>query len=295
MGLYLGSTDLSAADFYLGSNTVSAIYQGSNQLYPAAAAGFDPSLGGALTVGLWYDFTDSSTMTLSGAEITAMTEKMGTGFDITTDGTLNGPDFISAADGAYFQGGTSNIERLVNTDTSSTPVLLQDVAQTFITIFKLPASLTSNTLMRIWGYTNDTFTDFQLAYASNYQVFQATYNPSYSAMAIGTHLYNNSGADPASAQGGQSLDTWYMLTGKIVNTGSTMSYYFQTSMNGAPFSATKTFNTSYRNRTEDFVIGTRAGNTQNPFSGYLKHCIVYGAALTDANIADIYANYVANS
>jgi|DEB0MinimDraft_3_1074331.scaffolds.fasta_scaffold12897_1 hypothetical protein len=48
MGLYLGSTDISGASFYLGSSEVSALYLGSTELYSAG--------GGQITTGLIYDY-----------------------------------------------------------------------------------------------------------------------------------------------------------------------------------------------------------------------------------------------
>ena len=47
--------------------------------YMAAAGGggggFDPTLGGAISPYFWYDFTDSSTMTLSGTDVTTIASK----------------------------------------------------------------------------------------------------------------------------------------------------------------------------------------------------------------------------
>ena len=44
--------------------------------YAAAAGGFDPTLGGTLSVKYHWDFTDSSTMNLSGTDINSITDKV---------------------------------------------------------------------------------------------------------------------------------------------------------------------------------------------------------------------------
>ena len=89
MGLYLGSTDISAADFYLGSNTVSAIYQGSNQLYPG---GVGPA---PVTADLLFSI-DAQSYAGSG---TTWADDSGNGWDAIL---VNSPTYVSAGDGSYF-------------------------------------------------------------------------------------------------------------------------------------------------------------------------------------------------
>ena len=38
--------------------------------------GFDPTLGGTLTPAYWWDFTDSSTMTLTSTTVNTITDKI---------------------------------------------------------------------------------------------------------------------------------------------------------------------------------------------------------------------------
>jgi len=77
-----------------------------------AAAGFDPTLGGALEPAHWYDFTDSATMTFSGSKIIEMTSKgtisgsiaKGTGTKYTAVGRWIGPEYDAVNKVTTFSG-----------------------------------------------------------------------------------------------------------------------------------------------------------------------------------------------
>ena len=73
MGLYLGSTDIEGASFYLGSNAVTGLYLGSNDLLPAGQvttglqAYYDAN---NWTSGLWVDEANGNDLTLNGPSST---------------------------------------------------------------------------------------------------------------------------------------------------------------------------------------------------------------------------------
>ena len=111
MALYLGSNEITKA--YLGSNAAQ-LYQGSTALFPAA---FDPTFGGTITPYYWFDFTDESTMTLSGTEITAISNK-GSVSNSLTRPQSTGPNFNGSV--AEFRGTSSTSNKLAIDDSSLT-------------------------------------------------------------------------------------------------------------------------------------------------------------------------------
>ena len=169
--IYLGSTNLSSADFYLGSSTVSALYKGSDKVWPAApAAGFDPTLGGTLTLGFWHDFTDTNYLTLNGSEVTAVTDKTGNGFNLVKY-TATGPTYVSSTAGTYWNG--SNL--LYDNSGNPLPSAINNKThQTVIIIFNTPAITT--TTQRVTLATNNYGADWQYLALKASTTWQTTYN-----------------------------------------------------------------------------------------------------------------------
>lgn len=87
--IYLGNTDLSSANFYLGSSAVSALYQGSTKMWPA---GGGPA---PVTADLLYSL-DARSYAGSGE---AWADDGGQGWDATL---VNSPSYTSAGDSSYF-------------------------------------------------------------------------------------------------------------------------------------------------------------------------------------------------
>ena len=79
--------------------------------YAAAGGGFDPTLGGTLSVKYHWDFTDSSTMTLSGTDVTAITDKVNSyvlNSYLASDPQLN-TGYVRLASSAGLRSGLNNI------------------------------------------------------------------------------------------------------------------------------------------------------------------------------------------
>jgi len=69
--------------------------------FAPSAAGFDPTLGGTLSVAYHWDFTDSSTMTLTGTDVTDITDKVSS-YTLTSYGTNDpvlGDGFVTFGNG----------------------------------------------------------------------------------------------------------------------------------------------------------------------------------------------------
>ena len=116
MGLYLGSTDIEGASFYLGSSAVSQLYLGSTALIPASQvtanlqAYYDANNWSS---GLWVDEVNSNDLTLNGPSSTG-TDALGGKYFHFNDGSnsaykTNMPDIGYGLDG----GGNFTFEMLV--------------------------------------------------------------------------------------------------------------------------------------------------------------------------------------
>jgi hypothetical protein len=82
---------------------------------PQGAAGFDPSLGGTLSVKYHWDFGDSSTMTLSGTDILDITDKKSS-YTLTSYGTQD----PTLSDG-YAQFGLGSVSTAMRSGANSLP------------------------------------------------------------------------------------------------------------------------------------------------------------------------------
>ena len=72
----------------------------------AAAGEFDPSLGGSLSTLYWWDFTDSSTMTLTGTDIDDITDKYSS-YVLYDKSDVGAVVTFNAGGYAHFTGGTT--------------------------------------------------------------------------------------------------------------------------------------------------------------------------------------------
>ena len=101
----------------------------------AAEGGFDPTLGGTLSLAYHWDWTDSSTMTLTGTDVDDITDKVGSitldSFSTvagsgTSDATFSTDKTVFSGDSAYFNpnGGVSWIPDEMMGDQDFTVVLL---------------------------------------------------------------------------------------------------------------------------------------------------------------------------
>ena len=65
-------------------------------------------------------------------------------------------------------------------------------------------------------------------------------------------------------------------------------------MNNCPWGTPKAATQKDQTRPPDFYIGARGSGLVESYTGNIKHLFAYEADLTDQNIADIYADYIAN-
>lgn len=103
--------------------------------FAPAAGGFDPTLGGTLSLAYHWDWTDSSTMTLTGTDVDDITDKVGSitldSFSTvagsgTSDATFSTDKTVFSGDSAYYNpnGGVSWIPDEMMGDQDFTVVLL---------------------------------------------------------------------------------------------------------------------------------------------------------------------------
>lgn len=121
---------------------------------PAAAAGFDPESFGSLYY--WWDFTDSSTMTLNGSNVLSqITSKAArTSANSTLDAVDGSPTFESAAEGTYFNN-TAAIANASSAGTGGNLDTLSNSADATVIIITKLVSLTnagSNVDDMLWSF-----------------------------------------------------------------------------------------------------------------------------------------------
>jgi len=280
MGIYLGSTDLSAASFKLGSSNVSALYQGSTKMWPAGGGG-----GAPITTDLLYSL-DARSYAGSG---TTWADDSGNGWD----GTLaNSPTFVSDGDSSYFtfsaassqyaylpyshwNGVTPNNYPFTDMGVASGGVnfTLEFVIWTNVT--------TDNCLTSIWGSAA------QRSLISVLRVSQERYF-------FGTYRSGNRFTDPG-VQTGTDLGTGKWL--HIVHTSDKPNNNSIIYVNGSVYYAAGSNNqTGWAafNTRNIVLLGQDGGSgvaTSNFLDGRAAVVRGYDTALTATDVADQYAYY----
>lgn len=270
---------------------------------PAGAAGFDPTLGGTLTPYMWYDFTDSSTMTFSsGTNIEAIYSK-GTNTGELRKSPTSG--FIAPVwNGSYtrFYGGSSTHGKLCRrystdgTDGSNDTLFQVGNSLTFIAffnpLFTEAFEFSPFISMKSYNLTNGPDEYNMLMMESNSPPSDSTRTWTSTNTATYPNImtyywnfgsrgirYSFSGATPAgwnswvSQQNGSSS----------INAGRTWN-------NKAGFGVGNygTTNTAY----ENFTIGGRSRDN-SPYGANveLAHVVLYSGLLTTQNIDDLITDY----
>lgn len=271
----------------LGGQLMGRAYIGGTRIYGAepAVAAFDPTLGGTLTVNHWYDLTDSTTMTFSGANVTAISDKVGS-YNIT-NAYNSGPTFIDAATGTSF-----NNQTLYSTATI--PYSMGQSSTTYLTIATRTAAFTN--LMRVWGFectfagsTPQGRNDFQPMVLSNFTLWSRS--ESDSGQGGSDYMWGHDWDSVDYASGFTNVVSTDEQFFSLASAWSGNTNTFTTSVNGAAYTNSKSDAASTTGGGEYFEIGARGSSNglhQNPFYGNIKHCIVYNGILTNQNIADLY-------
>ena len=272
-----------------GNQLLGRMYLGGARVYGAEPqpTGFDPTLGGTLTVNHWWDFTDSSTMVLSGTNVTSISDKQGS-YDVTTAWN-SGPEFVDAATGTTFNNSglssTTTPPSTLAAGNGNTPDL------TWVVIFKPNSSAT--VLNRVVGInTNGSYglNDYQpSAFHNSVNVWSPTQNTNNGGSGgayFMTHDWD--GADYASGYQGITLTNEHFWSTRTYWSGTTNT--LDVSYNGLGYGGAKSDVYGNAGVRDEFVFGARdiSGGYQNPFYGDMKHVIVYNGKLTDANISDLY-------
>lgn len=254
MGLYLGSTDLSAADFYLGSNTVSAIYQGSTQLYPTAGPWTPPG-----TPLIYSDANDAPSGTGG-----VWPDKSGNGYDATANG---GMTYTSAGDASYFEYNRTAYSHQWDLDvwTNHSPYSAFSVVAIYNPTFA----------------AND-----QQKILSFYNAGQWVMQPDFQTASAGRTFARNSGGTYSIAlasSGAWTAGSWSMYAS--IWTGANIEFYKNTSLIAT---AALTSLGSYGGGS------LQTGEPSNRYPlGKLGAVLFYDSALSGTDLSDIYTHFSA--
>jgi len=249
----------------------------------AAPTAFDPSLGGTLTVNHWWDFTDSSTMTLSGTNITSISDKQGS-YNVTTAWN-SGPTFVDEATGARFDNaGLSETSALPST-------LAAGATAPDLTWVIISTPDVTGNLMRLVGirstgtYGRDDFQPMTTAGSKLWGAVINSNNGGSGAYYVVAHDWD--GSDYASGYQGVTLGVEQVWSLRTYWSGTTNT--FDVSLDGRAYGGAKSDTNGNTGPSDGLTFGARFHTAyQNPYYGYMKHVLVYNGQLSDANISDIY-------
>lgn len=256
-GIYLGSTDLSSATFYLGSNAVSALYDGSNKLYPLDIV--------QTNLVRYYDA--GSTDSYSGTG-TNWVDKMGSGYNLTL---TNGPTWTSNGAGSYFTFDGTN-DYAVGDDTG----LPAGTSARTIGVWVYP--LTSADFKGIFYYGSSALND-QVAWLQN-----AGYSP-YSP----GHMINVYGPWAGTLNGDNPLTTnaWNLIQFKFAGGAGAQAYSYFTNGTKYQTGTTSEFGTVLGGSTR-FRIASEIGSLY--YNCRIGSVFIYDAELSDTDILTNYNN-----
>ena len=254
--------------------------------------GFDVTLGGTLSVAYHWDFTDSSTMTLSGTDVTAITDKVGsitllpTAQSPTTPAVFAGDRTLFAASALYRQSTINLVPPGMERNDDFTVVYF---AQNDFD------ALGANAIIAPWDLQGGTTVN--QAQQIRPTQFVPNYDP-YSMPSCGTGTYYFS---IQRFQGG-----WTGIKQKHIQAVAqadknmvTVTYDFTATQIGVTLNNNTLCKISdaFSNASQSgpgFIIGGRDGTgTSVRWYGDMYHTIVYSSVLTQPNIDDLYASWVA--
>tara|TARA_R110000822_G_C15203750_1_gene482639 strand:+ start:102 stop:938 length:837 start_codon:yes stop_codon:yes gene_type:complete len=259
--------------------------------------GFDVTLGGTLSVSLHWDFTDSSTMTLSGTDLTDITDKVGSETLVLRPTQYNGTPAPAtfASDKTIFTG-TGIYYKADNwiPDSMKSDV---DFSVVHFALNDFDA-LAASRIVGPWGLIG-TRVDGKGHNNLRPTQFTPGYDPySQPSCLTGTYYFSaqrfQSGWTgtkqrfvQAVAQADKNMCTYiYNVTGAPQNLSVTLN-------NNTLCTISDTISTSYQGAGAGFNIGGRDVDYNGNWYGYMYHTIVYPFVLSQTNIDDLYASWVA--
>jgi hypothetical protein len=248
----------------------------ASQIGVPSAASFDPlSISGCK---LWLDAADTSTISLSGSDVTQWDDKSGNGYNFAqgtsanrpksgtrTQNSLNVIDFdgtndsltTTAAKSAFnfLQNSVSTIFRVIKQDSNSGVRFIlgtNDGSFSSIGIFQYTSS--TNEFARCGGGSGSAVYDISITADTNakYQAYKS--DPANGTAANRIKVSTNAGA----------------FTG--TNTG--------------------TASTSASNSTIDFILGNDSNGGSLPYDGFIAEILIYDTILSAGDITDVQ-NYLA--
>ena len=259
-----------------------------------AGGEFDPTLGGALTVAYHWDFTDSSTMTLTGTDLDTITDKVGS---ITMTALTSQANITNEP--ATFDGTKTIFNRLNAYNNTANWVPDDMAANTNWTVVQFAThdfdSLPSSTIIAPWGMAG-TRGDGKGHNNVRPTQFTPSYDPySMTSCLTGTYYFAaqrfDSGwtgtkqrFDSATAQAAKNMTTFLF---DYTNTDISITLNDNTLCTiGDAFSATN------QGSGNGFQIGGRDTDGNGNWKGDMYHTVVYPTVLTQTNIDNLYDYWV---
>jgi hypothetical protein len=261
---------------------------------PQGAAGFDPSLGGTLSTLYWWDFTDSSTMTLSGTDIDDITDKYGSlVMEDMAEAGASAPQWDSVNEWAVFDGGnpgpglwlgSSTLPSgMTNTDTFTIVGIGKsyDSANSFGIMYGLQTTVGNgfgSLSMNYWGsdppvsYSNQLCTTHGTGRATLIRWFESGNKTIYTKLSSG------------------EIEAMNMLTLGHDGSGGAKTVYL--GYNDANYDDAQCSRSMIiaKSGTSGFHIGN-AFSSGGPAKMHLRHVIVYDQLLSDAQKNALWAAY----
>ena len=263
---------------------------------PQGGGSFDITLGGTLTAALHWDFTDSSTMTLSGTDVDDITDKVGSETLVLRPTQFNGTPAPAtfATDKTTFTG----TGVYYKTDNWIPDSMKSDVDFTVVN-FALNDfdALGASLIVAPWGMAgtrgdgkgHNSFrpTQFTPGY-DPYSIptcagFTGTYYFSIQRFQSGWTGKKQTFVQSVAQADKNMLTSIYDVTGQEIST---------TLNNNTLCTVSDSISTSYQSSGGGFNIGGRDVDYNGNWHGQMYHTIVYTSVLSQTNINDLYASWV---
>ena len=257
--------------------------------FAPSAAGFDPTLGGTLSVAYHWDFTDSSTMTLSGTDLDGITDKVGsitmTPYTGTTKATFDGTrcTFAGAGGSSAYYNTTNWVPSVLYRGADFTIVQMMRNTTWPATTFQNPWSLIGNAggnghnnLRCTVSYNYDPYSGTSCSHGGSYYHKIERWSSGWQRI--------RQDWDQTSAEQDKN-----MLT-SVHSPSQINGHRYQIALNDSTYCSSSPSITIYEQAGGGFTIGGAVEGTNNArgWSGHMYHTIVYSQVLTQTNKDDLY-------
>jgi len=260
--------------------------------FAPSAAGFDPTLGGTLSVAYHWDFTDSSTMTLSGTDLDNITDKVGSitmqPYTGTNKATFDGTKCIWSSptntNGAYY-----NTTNWIPTE------MYRGADFTIVQMLTNTSWPVGTTIQNPWSLIGNASGN------GHNNLRMAVHSPGYDpypggACPLGGNYYYWLGRwssgwrrirqewDGTTAQQVKNMVT------SVHSPSQVNGYRYQISLNDSTYCDANDSITTAEQAGGGFTIGGAVEGTSNSraWTGDLYHTVVYDQVLTETEKDDLY-------